>query len=77
MKVDPIRVIAINPKHQSAVNKYNLLDAKYATIVNENGDAGGPKQEHAYNKAAEILGELPAREQANIKKVSIAVKGYF
>lgn len=75
MKVENPKLKALNPKHQANVNRFLTWDAKYATIVNETDDCGGPKQEHAYNKASEYFHTLPKREQAKIGKV-LCIAGY-
>ena len=71
-----MQVTAINKKYQSLVNRFIKADAKYNEIVDATDDNGGLKQERAYEKANDLLDELPKRERANISKV-IDIAGYF
>ena len=66
-------IIAINKKHQKAVNKFMKLHSKYSEIVNYNHandieDGNCIKQERAYDKASDCFYELNNREQSNILK---------
>jgi hypothetical protein len=70
-----VNVKAVNPKHQGVINKFIMWNAKYDEIVNATNDNGGRKQENAYDKAAEFLSRLPAREKANIAR-QIDLAGY-
>ena len=77
-EIYPTPITAINPKYQSMVKRFVKWDKKYNAIVdfnhaNDLDESNCPKQERAYEKAAEIFHDLPKREQANINKT---ITGY-
>ena len=73
-RVNPV-IIAINKKHQAAVNRFISWAAKYDLIVDQTDDSGSLKQERAFDKACDYWNELPKREQKNISK-QIETSGY-
>jgi hypothetical protein len=69
-----IEVVAINPKYQSAINRLVAWDVKYNADIDANDGEETSKGLNAFEKACDIVSELPKREQLNIRKAGI--EGY-
>lgn len=67
-----MKVIAINKKYQSTVNRFIAWNDKHDQAVNEENEK---KAEKTYDKACELFRLLPKREQMNIMKSGI--NGYY
>lgn len=71
----PVMPNAINPKYQRAIEKAYKAIRKYHDIGNNGGD-GTRKAERAYDRFAELYGELPKREQAKLQRFHKLAHGY-
>lgn len=75
---------AINPTHQSEINRAYRSYRAYADLVNLDGtfdtdakeERNQEKQSNCYNRHEEILLDLPAREIDNFYKQHKQIHGY-
>lgn len=75
---------AIHKMHQATINRFVKWNLDHDMLVNENdyrdGEGLNIKQgtmDKAYNKAAELWADLPARERANLIKTHEYLKGSY